>query len=193
MFVSQEKSKSTNARPVEVATVAGGCFWCTEAVFSQLKGVEKVELGYSGGELENPTYEQVSTGRTGHAETVQITFDPGVISYKEILEIFFSTHDSTTLNRQGPDVGTQYRSVIFYHNDEQKAKAEQVIEQLTEERIFDSPIVTQVEPFKVFYMAEDYHKDYFKRHPEQAYCSLVIAPKLAKLREHYMSKLKLQI
>ena len=192
-FTSKEKSKPAAAKRVEVATLAGGCFWCTEAVFSQLKGVEKVESGYSGGELENPTYQQVSTGRTGHAETVQITYDPDVISYKEILEIFFSTHDPTTLNRQGPDVGTQYRSVIFYHDDEQKTTAEQVIKELTEEKIFDAPIVTQLEPFKIFYDAEDYHKDFFKRHPEQAYCSAIIAPKLAKLREHYMNKLKLQI
>jgi len=191
--MSQEKLKTAATRRMEVATVAGGCFWCTEAVFSQLKGIEKVEPGYCGGRLENPTYEQVSTGRTGHAETIQITFDPDVISYKEILEIFFSTHNPTTLNRQGPDVGTQYRSVIFYHNDEQKAIAEQVIKELTEEKAFDAPIVTQVEPFMVFYEAEEYHKDYFKRHPEQAYCSLVIAPKIRKLRELYLSKLKLQI
>jgi peptide-methionine (S)-S-oxide reductase len=193
MFVSQEKLKPAATKRMEVATLGGGCFWCTEAVFSQLKGVEKVEPGYSGGKLENPTYEQVSTGTTGHAEAVQITFDPNAISYKEILEIFFSTHDPTTLNRQGPDVGTQYRSVIFYHNDQQKAIAEQVIKEITEEKIFDAPIVTQLEPFRVFYEAEDYHRNYFKRHPEQPYCSLVIAPKLAKLRELYMSKLKLQV
>jgi len=178
---------------MEVATFAGGCFWCTEAVFSQLKGVEKVESGYSGGKLENPTYEQVSTGTTGHAEAVQITFDPDAISYKEMLEIFFSTHDPTTLNRQGPDVGTQYRSIIFYHNDEQKAIAEHVIKEMTEEKNFDAPIVTQIEPFKAFYEAEDYHRDYFKRHPEQQYCRLVIAPKIAKLQKLYMSKLKLRV
>lgn len=193
MFVSQEKLKPAATKRMEVATLGGGCFWCTEAVFSQLKGVEKVEPGYSGGKLENPTYEQVSTGTTGHAEAVQITFDPNVISYKEILEIFFSTHDPTTLNRQGPDVGTQYRSVIFYRNDEQKAIAEQVIKEITEEKIFDAPIVTPLEPFRVFYEAEDYHRNYFKRHPEQPYCSLVIAPKFAKLRELYLSKLKLQV
>jgi peptide-methionine (S)-S-oxide reductase len=193
IFMSQEKLKTAATRRMEVATLAGGCFWCTEAVFSQLKGVERVESGYSGGKLENPTYEQVSTGRTGHAETVQITFDPDVISYKEILEIFFSTHDPTTLNRQGPDVGTQYRSVIFYHNDQQKAIAEQVIKGLTEDKTFDASIATQVEPFKAFYEAEDYHKDYLKHHPEQAYCSLVIAPKITKLRELCLSKLKLQI
>ena len=193
IFMSQEKTKPAAAKRMEIATLAGGCFWCTEAVFSQLQGVEKVEPGFSGGTLENPTYEQVSSGRTGHAETVQITYNPDVISYKEVLQIFFSSHDPTTLNRQGPDVGTQYRSVIFYHNDPQKTIAEQVIKELTEEKVFDAPIVTRVEPFKAFYEAEEYHKDYFKRHPEQAYCSLIIAPKLAKLREHYMNKLKLQI
>lgn len=178
---------------MEVATLGGGCFWCTEAVFGQLRGVKKVVPGYSGGEMENPSYEEVSTGTTGHAEVVQVTFDPDVISFREILQIFFSTHDPTTLNRQGPDVGTQYRSVIFYHTNQQKAIAEQVMKEISEERIFDSPLLTRLEPFKAFYEAEDYHKDYFKRHPEQAYCTLVIAPKIAKLRELYLSKLKLQI
>lgn len=177
---------------LEVVTLGGGCFWCTEAIFTQLKGVEKVESGYSGGNLENPTYEQVSTGATGHAEAVQIAFDPGVISLEEVLQIFFSTHDPTTLNRQGPDVGTQYRSIIFYRDDQQKATAEQVMKEISEEKIYDAPIVTQLEPFKAFYPAEDYHRDYFKRHPEKAYCRLVIAPKIAKLRELYLSKLKLQ-
>jgi peptide-methionine (S)-S-oxide reductase len=188
-----EESRTPDRKFMEVTTLGGGCFWCTEAVFSQLKGVEKVESGYSGGALENPTYEQVSTGMTGHAEVVQITFDPDVISFKELLEIFFSTHDPTTLNRQGQDVGTQYRSVIFYHDDKQKTAAKQVIKEISEEKIFDRPIVTQLEPIKVFYKAEDYHKDYFKRHPEQSYCSVIIAPKLEKLRAHYLSKLKLQI
>ena len=188
-----EESRTSDRKFMEVTTLGGGCFWCTEAVFSQLKGVEKVESGYSGGALENPTYEQVSTGMTGHAEVVQVTFDPYVISFKELLEIFFSTHDPTTLNRQGQDVGTQYRSVIFYHDDEQKAVAKQVIKEISEEKIFDRPIVTQLEPFKAFYKAEDYHRDYFKRHPEQSYCSVIIAPKLEKLRAHYLSKLKLQI
>lgn len=191
--MNNEKSgEAASSRKQEVAVLGGGCFWCTEAVFSKINGVEKVEPGYSGGKLENPTYEQVSTGRTGHAEVVQITFDPDVISYEEILEIFFSTHDPTTLNRQGPDVGTQYRSVIFYSNDQQKAVAEQVIKEMSEANAWDRPIVTQLEPLKVFYPAEDYHKDYFKRHTEQAYCMLVIAPKIAKLKEHYLSKLKLQ-
>jgi len=161
-----------------------------EAIFSELDGVEKVESGYSEGETAHPKYEQVSTGTTGHAEVVQINFDPKAISFKEILEIFFAMHDPTTLNRQGADVGTQYRSVIFYHNDEQKATAEQVIKEITEAKIWDAPIVTQIEPFQAFYKAEDYHKDYFKKHPEQPYCRLVITPKIAKLREDYRKKLK---
>jgi peptide-methionine (S)-S-oxide reductase len=189
---NEKFGEATSPRKQEVAVLGGGCFWCTEAVFSQISGVEKVEPGYSGGKLENPTYEQVSTGRTGHAEVVQVTFDPDVISYREILEIFFSTHDPTTLNRQGPDAGTQYPSVIFYRNDQQKTLAEQLMKELSEANAWDRPIVTQLEPLKVFYPAEDYHKDYFKRHPEQAYCTLVIAPKIAKLKEHYLSKLKLQ-
>jgi peptide-methionine (S)-S-oxide reductase len=191
--MSHEKSGTVTLKRIEVVTLGGGCFWCTEAIFTQLKGVEKVESGYSGGNLGNPTYEQVSAGTTGHAEGVQITFDPDVISFKEILQIFFSTHDPTTLNRQGPDVGTQYRSIIFYRDDQQKATAEQVMKEISEEKIYDAPIVTQLEPFKAFYRAENYHRDYFKRHPEQAYCRLVIAPKIAKLRELYLSKLKMQI
>jgi peptide-methionine (S)-S-oxide reductase len=174
----------------EVATLASGCFWCTEAVFSIVKGVEKVELGYSGGSVPNPTYEQVSTGTTGHAEAVQVTFDPTVISFKEILAIFFATHDPTMLNRQGPDVGTQYRSVIFYHNVEQKATAENLIAELNEEGIWDAPIVTQVAPFTTFYVADPYHKDYYKRHPNQPYCQQVITPKLAKLQQRFLGKLK---
>lgn len=188
--MSQEQPKTNHGRKTEVATLGGGCFWCTEAVFNEIRGVEKVESGYSGGTLANPTYEQVSTGNTGHAEVVQITFDPDIISYKEILEIFFTTHDPTTLNRQGADVGTQYRSVIFYHNDEQGAIAEQVIDELSSAKIWNAPIVTQIEPFKAFYKAEDYHNEYFKRHPEQPYCKLVIAPKIAKLRKNYRGQLK---
>lgn len=175
---------------MEVATLGGGCFWCTEAVFGELKGVVKVEPGYSGGSLANPTYEQVSAGTTGHAEVVQITFDPSIISFREILEVFFATHDPTTLNRQGADVGTQYRSVLFYHDREQKAKIEKLIEELDNEKIYGAPIVTKVEPFKIFYEAEDYHKDYFKSNPAQPYCRLVIAPKIAKLRKNYRDKLK---
>jgi peptide-methionine (S)-S-oxide reductase len=174
----------------EVATLAGGCFWCTEAVFSIVNGLEKIEPGYTGGSVPNPTYEQVSSGTTGHAEAAQITFDPSVISFREILEIFFATHDPTTLNRQGPDVGTQYRSAIFYHNEEQKATAEQVIAELDKEEIWDVPIVTQVEPLKAFYKAETYHKDYYKKNPNQPYCQQVITPKLVKLQQRFLGKLK---
>ncbi len=174
----------------EVATLASGCFWCAEAVFQQIKGVVKVEPGYTGGSMLNPTYEQVSTGTTGHAEAVQIMFDSSVISFKEILEIFFATHDPTTPNQQGADVGHQYRSAIFYHNDEQKATAEEIIGELTAEKTFDSPIVTEVKPFKAFYKAEDYHKDYFKKHPQQPYCRVVISPKIAKLRKKFRDKIR---
>jgi len=154
------------SRQMEVATLGGGCFWCTEAIFEEIKGVLNVEPGYSGGQLVKPTYEQVSTGTTGHAEVLQITFDPNIISFREILEIFFVTHDPTTLNYQGADVGTQYRSVVFYHNFKQKATIEQLIEQINNAKIYGAPIVTQVEPFKAFHKAENYHKDYFKLHPE---------------------------
>lgn len=179
-----------NLKQTDAATLGGGCFWCTEAVFSEIDGVMKVEPGYSGGKLKNPTYEQVCTGTTGHAEVVQITFDPDAISFREILEIFFAAHNPTTLNRQGADVGTQYRSVIFYHNREQKRTAQKVIEELDSAKVYDSPIVTQIEPFKAFYRAEDYHKDYFTRHPEAPYCKLIIRPKLVKLHEHLAMRTK---
>ncbi len=185
--MNQEPAKN---KAKEAATLASGCFWCSEAVFSMVKGVEKVEPGYSGGSVPNPTYEQVSTGTTGHAEAIQVTFDPSVISFMEILEIFFATHDPTTLNRQGLDVGTQYRSMIFYHNEEQKATAEKVIAELNKEKIWVAPIVTQVAPFKAFYKAETYHKDYYKKHPNQSYCQVVITPKLAKLQQRFYGKLK---
>ena len=172
-----------NSRRLEVATLGGGCFWCTEAVFSEMNGVVTVEPGYSGGELPNPTYEQVSTGTTGHAEVVQVAFDRDIISFREILEMFFTMHDPTTMNRQGADVGTQYRSVIFYHNSVQKEIALELIRELDNARIYDAPIVTQVESFKAFFKAEDYHKDYFKRNPEKSYCKLVIAPKISKLHK----------
>jgi peptide-methionine (S)-S-oxide reductase len=180
--MSKEQSKG-DSRQLEIATLGGGCFWCTEAVFSKIKGVKNVEPGYSGGKLANPTYEQVSTGTTGHAEVVQVTFDPNITSFRGILEVFFKIHDPTTPNRQGADVGTQYRSVVFYHSREQKTTTEQLIHELNNAKVFDSPIVTQIEPFKAFYKAEDYHKEYFRQHPEQSYCKLVIAPKIAKLRE----------
>jgi peptide-methionine (S)-S-oxide reductase len=177
-------------KTLEVATLAGGCFWCTEAVFTIVRGVEKIEPGYTGGSVPNPTYEQVSSGTTGHAEAAQITFNPDVISYQEILEIFFATHDPTTLNRQGPDFGTQYRSAIFYHNEAQRTTAESVIAELEKEGIWKAPIVTQVEPLKVFYKAETYHKDYYKKHPNQPYCQQVITPKLVKLQQRFLGKLK---
>ena len=183
-------SQSREKKDLEVATLAAGCFWCTEAAFSIIKGVERIEPGYTGGDLPNPSYEQVSTGRTGHAEAAQIFFDPKVISYKEILEIYFSMHDPTSLNRQGADVGTQYRSAIFYHNLEQKETAESLIEELNKEAIFDKPIVTAVEPLKVFYRAKTYHKDYYKKHPKEPYCQVVIAPKIAKLQQRFFDKIK---
>ncbi len=183
-------SKEPVKNEKEVATLAGGCFWCTEAVFSIVKGVEKVKTGYTGGSVPNPTYEQVSSGTTGHAEAAQVTFNPNVISFREILEIFFATHDPTTLDRQGPDVGSQYRSAIFYHNKAQKNVAENVIAELDEEGIWDAPIVTRVEPLKAFYKAETYHRDYFEKHPNQTYCQQVITPKLVKLQQRFLGKLK---
>lgn len=174
----------------EVATVAGGCFWCLEAVYKDLRGVERVVSGYSGGTLPDPSYQLVCTGTTGHAEVVQITFDPQVVSFRELLEVFFTIHDPTTLNRQGPDIGTQYRSAIFYHSPEQKEVAEQVIREMEEARIWEHPIVTELTSLEAFYPAESYHQDYFERNPEQAYCRMVIAPKVAKFRARYLDKLK---
>jgi peptide-methionine (S)-S-oxide reductase len=174
----------------EVATLGGGCFWCMEAIFTELSGVDKVESGYAGGSVPNPSYEQVCTGRTGHAEVVQITFDPSLLSYPDLLRIFFTVHDPTTLNRQGADVGTNYRSIILYHNEEQKSQASEVIREITESGIWNDPIVTQLEPFKAFYPAEQYHQEYFKNNPNQSYCRIVIAPKVRKFREHYMQRLK---
>ena len=174
----------------EVATLAGGCFWCLEAVFEQLEGVERVVSGYTGGDVARPTYKQVCTGTTGHAEVVQVTFDPAVIGYRDLLEIFFAFHDPTTLNRQGHDEGTQYRSAIFTHSDEQRRVAEQVIADLTRDRVFDDPIVTQVASIGEFYPAEDYHQGYYRANPEQPYCRATIPPKLKKLRERYLARLK---
>lgn len=176
---------------METIILAAGCFWCTEAVFSIVKGVENVEPGYTGGSVTNPTYEQVSSGTTGHAEAVRVTFDSKVISLEEILEIFFATHNPTSINRQGADVGTQYRSVIFYQNETQKIVAEKVIASLNKQKIWDNPIVTDVKPLELFYFAEEYHKEYYKKHPEQAYCQVVISPKVAKFRQRFISKLKM--
>ncbi|WP_031459694.1 peptide-methionine (S)-S-oxide reductase MsrA [Chloroflexus sp. MS-G] len=168
---------------LETATLAGGCFWCLEAVYDQVKGVKDVVSGYTGGHVANPTYERVCSGKTGHAEAVQITFDPEQISYRELLEIFFSIHDPTTLNRQGADVGTQYRSAIFYHSEEQRQIAEQLVRELTEQKVFRDPIVTEIVPATTFYPAEDYHQEYFVRNPYQPYCQFVVAPKVAKFQK----------
>jgi peptide-methionine (S)-S-oxide reductase len=174
----------------EVATLGGGCFWCTEAAFDQLRGIDAIQSGYMGGQARNPSYESVCEGNTGHAEVVRLVFDPKAISYKEILEVFFTIHDPTTLNRQGNDVGTQYRSVIFYHSDEQRRIAEETMVELHEKNIWDDPLQTQVAPALEFWPAEDYHRDYYVRNPQQGYCSVVVAPKVAKVRQHFFSKLK---
>jgi peptide-methionine (S)-S-oxide reductase len=172
------------------AILGGGCFWCVEAVYNELRGVERVISGYAGGTVPHPTYEQVCSGRTGHAEVVQVTFDPHTISYREILEVFFTIHDPTTLNRQGADVGTQYRSAIFYQSLEQERIAREVIAEVEGSGIWSGPIVTQVEPLATFYPAEGYHQNYFERNPYQPYCQIVIAPKVAKVRERYLARLK---
>ena len=174
----------------ELATLGGGCFWCLEAAFERLRGVERVESGYAGGARPNPTYQQVCTGTTGHAEVVQVTFDPGVISFREILDIFFALHDPTTLNRQGADVGTQYRSAIFYHSPEQKTIAEERLAELNTEGVWPRPLVTEVVPFTVWFRAEDYHQGYYRLNPGQGYCQAVISPKVAKLRKQFEAKLK---
>jgi peptide-methionine (S)-S-oxide reductase len=174
----------------ELATLGGGCFWCLEAVFEQMRGVEKVESGYTGGSVPEPTYRAVCSGMTGHAEVVQVTFDPEVTSYREILEVFFAFHDPTMLNRQGPDVGTQYRSAIFYHSPEQKQTAEQTIAELNAAGIWPRPIVTQVEPLEKYYPAEDYHQGYYRANPTQPYCQAMVAPKVAKFRQHFAGKWK---
>jgi len=174
----------------QTAVLGGGCFWCVEAAFNQLQGVQRVVSGYMGGRTQNPTYEQVCSGRTGHVEVAEITFDPEVISYEDILEVFFTAHDPTTLNRQGNDVGEQYRSVIFYRDEEQRKTALKVIDELTKEHAFKDTIVTTVEPASTFYPAEEYHQDYFKNHPYQPYCMFVVSPKVKKIREKFASRLK---
>jgi peptide-methionine (S)-S-oxide reductase len=181
---------NTTRLNIEVATLAGGCFWCLEAVYDDLKGVVDVVSGYSGGHIANPSYEAVCTGETGHAETVQVTFNPQLITFRELLEVFFTIHDPTTLNRQGADVGTQYRSAIFYHSPEQKAIAEEVIHEMETQKVWGKPIVTELVTFDVFYPAEAYHQEYFKRNPYQGYCMAIIAPKVSKFRHKYMEKLK---
>jgi peptide-methionine (S)-S-oxide reductase len=199
-FAQEKGNKSDNAKdrkvPAkgknEIATLAGGCFWCLEAVYNDLRGVEKVVSGYSGGHVAKPAYEQVTKGNTGHAEVVQITFDPQVITFKELLEVFFTIHDPTTLNRQGADVGPQYRSAIFSHSPEQKVVAEKTIADISAAKIWNNPIVTEVTKFEAFYKAEDYHQRYYERNPNQAYCRMVIEPKVIKFRKQFFSKLKKQ-
>jgi peptide-methionine (S)-S-oxide reductase len=183
-------AQSEVAAHSEVATLAGGCFWCLEAVYQEMEGVRAVESGYMGGHLASPTYEAVCGGTTGHAEAVQVTFDPEATTYRDILKVFFAIHDPTTLNRQGNDVGTQYRSAIFYHDDRQRATAEEVIRELNAEQIWPSPIVTEVQPASTFYKAEDYHQEYFRNHPRQPYCSYVVAPKVQKFRQKFAAKLR---
>jgi len=174
----------------ETATLAGGCFWCLEAVYDQLQGVRRVVSGYAGGHLPDPTYRQVCTGDTGHAEVVQIAFDPDAVSYRDLLRVFFTIHDPTTRNRQGADVGTQYRSAIFYHSPEQKRTAEEVIAELQAQKLWDRPVVTELEPLEAFYPAEDYHQEYFERNGSQPYCQAVVAPKVAKFRKAFVDRLK---
>jgi len=192
-FVKEEFKEPVKVKVkegMEVATFAGGCFWCTEAVFLEIKGVEKVVSGYIGGKTINPTYKEICTGETGHAEAIQITFNPNEVAYEDLLEVFFGTHDPTTLNRQGADVGTQYRSAIFYHSEAQKTKAENYIQLLEKEKLYDKKIVTKVSSATIFYPAEDYHQNYYNQNSSQGYCQMVIAPKLEKLRKYYKSKLK---
>ncbi len=180
------------SRDLQTATLAGGCFWCLEAVFDELRGVESVESGYSGGKVPSPSYRDVCTGRTGHAESIQVTFDPAVISYGDLLNVFFAVHDPTTHNRQGNDLGPQYRSAVFYHDEPQKAEAERVISELNAQHIWDKPIVTEVTKFDKFYVAEDYHQEYFAKNPYQPYCMAVVAPKVSKFRKHFIDRLKKQ-
>jgi peptide-methionine (S)-S-oxide reductase len=181
---------TSNLRELQIATLGGGCFWCLEAVYSELNGVLKVESGYAGGRTKNPTYEEVCSDETGHAEVVQVTFDPSVITFREILQVFFSIHDPTTLNRQGADAGSQYRSAIFYTDPEQKKVAEEVMSEIKRAKLWDHPIVTELVPLVEFYKAESYHQNYFKNNPAQAYCQIVISPKVAKFRKNYFDRLK---
>lgn len=187
---ANQQKQTTMDQNIEMATLAGGCFWCTEAIFLDLKGVKTVVSGYIGGKTPNPTYKEICTGTTGHAEAIQITYDPKEISYGELLEIYFATHDPTTLNRQGNDVGTQYRSEIFYHSEKQKEIANDYIDLLVQEKIFNSPIVTKLSPAVTFYPAEDYHQNYYNQNKTQSYCHYVITPKIEKLKKYYKTKLK---
>jgi peptide-methionine (S)-S-oxide reductase len=190
LIVINSNNLMSQSNTSEVATLAAGCFWCVEAVYERIQGVSKVESGFSGGYVKNPAYKEVITGTTGHAEVCQITFNPQVISFAEVLEVFFAVHDPTTLNRQGNDVGTQYRSAIFYHSPEQKKVAEETIDKLTQDEEFKDPIVTEVTEFEAFYVAEDYHQDYFENNPNQPYCSFVVAPKVKKFEAKFDNLLK---
>jgi peptide-methionine (S)-S-oxide reductase len=174
----------------EIATLGGGCFWCIDTIFRELVGVEKVESGYAGGRTPNPTYREVCSGMTGHAEVVQVTFDPTVLSFRDLLGVFFTVHDPTTPDRQGADVGTQYRSIVLYHSDEQRETAKQVIDELNQKKVWDDPIVTQIVPFTTFYSAEQYHQDYYSQNQNQPYCQIVIAPKVAKFRKAQLERLQ---
>ncbi len=188
--IANNNTTSTEINGLDTATFGAGCFWCVEAIFQRVKGVISVQSGYMGGSVKNPTYREVCTGRTGHAEVCQIIYDPSVISFDELLEIFWQTHDPTTLNRQGADVGTQYRSVIFYHSEFQKQRAEYFKEKLNQEKAFDAPVVTEISPASIFYKAEDYHQNYYNLNPNQGYCTFVIAPKLEKFKKAFCNKLK---
>jgi len=188
--IDMSKTSHNENTNFEIATLGAGCFWCTEAVFERINGVEKVVSGYSGGHVKNPSYKEVCNGTTGHAEVCQVYFNPGIISFRELLDVFWHTHDPTTLNRQGNDVGTQYRSVIFYHNDDQKKTAEKSKQEMTNSGTFEDPIITEINPLINFYEAEDYHQDYFNNNPNQPYCSFVIAPKVKKLKAKYSDKLR---
>jgi peptide-methionine (S)-S-oxide reductase len=184
------ENMNNNNEGYEVATLGGGCFWCIEAIYLEMKGVVSVRSGYSGGKIKNPTYREVTSGMTGHAEVVQITFDPEVITYRDILTIFFHVHDPTTLNRQGADVGTQYRSVIFYHDENQKSVAEEVMREIQGSKVWDNPLVTELSPLTAFYVAEDYHQDYFANNPNAPYCTFVVSPKVEKFRKNFQEYLK---
>lgn len=183
-------AKPTAPSETQTATVAGGCFWCLQPLFQELRGVTRVDCGYAGGHVEDPSYEEVCGDATGHAEAVQITFDPAVVSYEDLLHVFFTVHDPTTQDRQGADVGTQYRSAVFYHNAEQKAEAERVVRELEQEQVWDDPIVTEITPFANFYRAEEYHQDYYRKNPYAGYCMAVIRPKVSKFRKKYAERLK---
>jgi peptide-methionine (S)-S-oxide reductase len=185
-----EGTAMTGQGDYELATLGGGCFWCLEAVYKDLKGIERVVSGYAGGSVANPTYEQVCGGRTGHAEVVQLTYDPDVVSFRDLLDVFFTIHDPTTKDRQGADVGPQYRSIVLYHSPEQKAEAERAIADLEAKGVWHAPVVTEVAPLETFYPAEDYHQDYFEQNPRQRYCQIIIAPKVAKFRREHLARLK---